>query len=411
MALQIVPIVSALKRNRTSAVLVILQVALMLTFITNLASVVLERAGLVSRPTGTAEDELFAIGFRLTGQQQSIPDLQTDLAEVRQTPGVIDAIATNAYPLRGSGWFEGVSLISGPVNIQQQAAQTAVYAMDDHAMGTLGLKLVEGRNFKPDELTPGHYNAGALPGVAIITRSLAQQLFASRSALGQQIYVTADSYRAITVIGVVERLQSPRAATNIVSGDAENSLILPIVAAGAGGLFIVRTKPNILSEVMIAVHDRMIHTNPERIFGRFRPFTEIRATAYQKDRAVAIAFGVLFLVLLIITGLSIVGLTSFWVLRRTLQVGIRRALGATRASIIRYFLLENALLCSIGAVLGIFASVAMNLYLRTHYATDRISVLALIACAFMVVSLGQVAAMVPVVRASRIDPSRAFRTA
>lgn len=411
MALQLFPIVAALRRNRASAVLVVLQVTLMLTFIANLASVALERAGVASRPTGTAEDELFAIGFRLTGQKQSIPELQADLARVRDTPGVIDAIATNSYPLRGSGWFEGISRVAGPTSIRQQNAQTAVYAMDDHAMGTLGLKLVEGRNFSPDELTEGHYNAGPLPNVAIMTRSLARQVFGVRSALGQHIYVTSDSGRAITIIGVVDRLQSPNAAISIDPSGAENSLLLPIVAAGGGGLFIVRTTPKNLSGVMNAVRDQMMRTNPDRILGRLRPFTEIRSSAYQKDRALAIAFGILFAVLVLITGLSIVGLTSFWVLRRTLQVGIRRALGATRASIIRYFLLENALLCCVGVALGMCASVAMNLYLRTHYATDRVSALALIACAFMVVSIGQVAALVPVVRASRIDPSKAFRAA
>jgi putative ABC transport system permease protein len=128
------------------------------------------------------------------------------------------------------------------------------------------------------------------------------------------------------------------------------------------------------------------------------------------DRAIAIAFSILFIVLCFITALAIVGLTSFWVLRRTGQIGIRRALGATRLSIVRYFLIENALLCVTGAALGIAASLALNLWLRAHYGTDRISALALIACAIMVVSLGQCAVMFPAFRAARISPSSAFRS-
>jgi putative ABC transport system permease protein len=407
--MQIIPVVAALKRNKASAVLVVLQVALMLTFICNLVSIVADRAAVISRPTGTAEHDLFAIGFRFTKDEGSFSMLAADLNNVRALPGVSDAVATNAYPLRGTGWGEGISLAPGPATIQQQNAQTAIYAMDQHGVGTLGLRLIEGRNFRSDEIVAGHFNAGPMPGVAIISQALKQQLFGAQRALGEIIYVTSDSRRPVTVVGVVERLQSPYAAGTIDEHESENSLILPIVAAGAGGLIVVRVKPGAMNSVMHDVQDTLTRANPNRVFGRLRPFDEIRRTAYQKDRAVAIAFSILFIVLAIITALAIVGLTSFWVLRRTLQIGIRRALGATRLSIVRYFLIENALLCSTGACLGIAASVVLNLWLRTHYGSDRISALALIACAFMVVSLGQCAAMLPVLRAARVSPSQAFR--
>jgi putative ABC transport system permease protein len=411
MALQVVPVVSALKRNKTSAVLVVLQVALMLTFISNLVSIVWERAATVLRPTGTAEQSLFAIGFRLTGAPQNIPNLQADLAAVRASPGVEDAIATNAYPLRGTGWGEGISLMPGPTTIQQQQAQTAIYLTDEHGVGTLGLKLVAGRNFRAEEVEAGHLGAGPLPGVAIISRALARQLFGDKGSLGRIIYFTADAKKPVTVVGVVERLQSPYAAGSIDAGVAENSVLLPLLAAGGSGLLVVRARPGALKPAMQAVRNTLLRVNPERILGRLRPFDEIRRTAYQKDRAIAVAFGILFLILSLVTALSIVGITSFWVVRRTVQIGIRRALGATQSSIVRYFLVENVLLCSAGTLLGITLSLVLNVWVRTHYATDRISALALIACAFMVVSLGQCAAIAPVLRASRVPPSQAFRSA
>jgi putative ABC transport system permease protein len=320
-------------------------------------------------------------------------------------------MAVNDYPLRGTGWGEGISLIPGPTTIRQQTAQTAIYTMDQHGIGTMGLRLVQGRNFRSDEVVAWPtIDSGPMPGVAILTQALKQQLFGDGEALGKSIYITASSRTPVTVIGIVERLQSPNAAETIDLHESENSLILPITSAGLGGLLVVRVKANVMDPVMRDVQDILIRANPNRVFGRLRPFDEIRRTAYQKDRAVAIAFGILFAVLAIITSLAIVGLTSFWVLRRTLQIGIRRALGASRLSIVRYFLIENALLCSTGACLGIAASVVLNLWVRTHYGSDRISALALIACAFMVVSLGQCAAMLPVLRAARVSPSQVFRT-
>jgi putative ABC transport system permease protein len=408
--LEVAPILAALKRNKTGAILMVLQVALMVAFISNLVSIVAERASLVARPTGMDERNLFAIGFRLTHGEESLPMLQTDLAGVRATPGVIDVVATNSYPLRGSGWQEGVSHHPGSTSRQEQSAQTGVYAMDEHGISTMGLKLVAGRNFVREDINQGNFGAAPLPGFAIITRSLKSQLFGQGEALGQLIYLTTDSSKPITVIGVVDRLQSAAAAGSIDEHESENTVILPIASVWQGGLFLVRVQPGAIAATMGQVQNTLIKANPDRIFGRLRPFTEVRGAAYEKDRSIAIAFGILLVVVMVITALAIVGLTSFWVVRRKTQIGIRRALGATRVAIVRYFLVENALLCLAGVMLGVIASESLNVWLWTYFGIDRMHASALLICAVAVVSLGQFAAMFPALRASRTSPTEALRS-
>jgi putative ABC transport system permease protein len=410
MNLEVVPILVALKRNKTGAILMVLQIALMVAFISNLVSIVAERAALTVRPTGMDERDLFAIGFRLTNGHESIPMLQTDLAKVRATPGVVDAFATNSYPLRGAGWQDGVSHNPGPTSKQDQSAQTGVYGMDQHGIGTLGLKLIAGRNFAPEDVVQGHYSAAPLPSFGIVSRSLERQLFGQGGALGQSIYLTTDSKQAITVIGVVERLQSAAAAGTVDEHESENTLILPMATDGDGGLFVVRAQPGSIGTTMREVQNALVQANPNRIFGRLRPFSEVRSAAYEKDRAIAIAFSILLLVVIAITALAIVGLTSFWVVRRRTQIGIRRALGATRMAITRYFLIENALLCGAGVLLGVIASVGLNLWLWAHFGINRIEAAELLICALVVVSLGQFAAMFPALQAARISPSEALRS-
>jgi putative ABC transport system permease protein len=410
MNLEVVPILVALKRNKTGAILMVLQIALMVAFISNLVSIVAERAALTVRPTGMDERDLFAIGFRLTNGQESIPMLQTDLAKVRATPGVVDAFATNSYPLRGAGWQDGVSHNPGPTRKQDQSAQTGVYGMDQHGIETLGLKLIAGRNFAPENVVQGQYGAAPLPSFAIISRSLEKQLFGHGGALGQSIYLTTDSKKQITVIGVVDKLQSAAAAGTIDEHESENTMILPIAAPSDGGLFIVRAQSGSISTTMREVQNALVQANPNRIFGRLRPFSEVRSAAYEKDRAIAIAFSILLLVVIAITALAIVGLTSFWVVRRRTQIGIRRALGATRMAITRYFLIENALLCGGGVLLGAIASVGLNLWLWTHFGINRIEAAELLICALVVVSLGQFAAMLPALQAGRISPTEALRS-
>jgi putative ABC transport system permease protein len=410
MNLEVAPILTALGRNKTGAILMVLQIALMVAFISNLVSIVAERVALTVRPTGMDERDLFAIGFRLTNGQESIPMLQTDLAKVRATPGVVDAFATNSYPLRGAGWQDGVSHNPGPTSKQDQSAQTGVYGMDQHGIGTLGLKLIAGRNFAPEDVAQGQYGAAPLPSFAIISRSLEKQLFGDGRALGQSIYLMTDSKKQITVIGVVDKLQSAAAAGTIDEHESENTMILPIAAPGDGGLLIVRAQSGSISTTMREVQNALIQANPNRIFGRLRPFSEVRSAAYEKDRAIAIAFSILLLVVIAITALAIVGLTSYWVVRRRTQIGIRRALGATRMAITRYFLIENALLCGAGVLLGVIASVGLNLWLWAHFGINRIEAAELLICALVVVSLGQFAAMFPALQAARISPTEALRS-
>jgi putative ABC transport system permease protein len=408
--IELMPIVSALKRNKAGAILMVLQIALMVTFINNLVAIIGDRISLISRPTGIDEENIFAIGFRLTSGEESVSVLQAELAKLRALPGVVEAVATNSYPLRGSGWQEGVSHSAGPTSRQDQSAQTAVYAMDQHAIGAFGLRLVEGRNFSSEEIIEGHFDAAPIPSFAIITRSLQNQLFPTGDALGKVIYLTTEPRKPVSIIGVVDRLQSPVAAETIDSVDSDNSIILPIHAARPGGLLVIRAKPGSIKTTLHEVQSALVRANPSRIFGRFRPFTEVRRTAYEKDRSIAIAFGILLAVLVVITALAIVGLTSFWVVRRRTQIGIRRALGATRVAIIRYFLIENAVLCISGVLVGIIASVSLNVWLWVHFGIDRIESSELLVCAIVVVAVGQLASMVPAMRAARTSPAEALRS-
>ncbi|HEY6454366.1 MAG TPA: ABC transporter permease [Steroidobacteraceae bacterium] len=408
--MEVVPILSALRRNKTGPFLVIVQIALTLAIVSNVVSVIADRTTLISRPTGIAEHEVFAIGFIFKKGAQSIPMQEADLAKVRATANVVDAVAANGYPLRGGGWEDGVSTKPGITNYGEQGAQAEVYAMDQHGLGTLGLKLVEGRNFTPGDVIPGRFNSPPIPDFAILSRSLKQQLFPDGHALGKVIYVASDPRKPVTVIGVVDRLQSTRAAGTIDEHVSDNSIILPIAMAAARELFIVRVKPGTIDATMHNVLNTLIRANPDRTFGRLRPFTEIRSTAYEKDRSIVIALGILCVILVVITALGIVGLTSLWVVRRRTQIGIRRALGATRPAVVGYFLTENAMLCLCGVALGAVASAGLNLLLRSRYGIAPIPVSDRVVCAFAVILLGQIAAMRPAFQAAQVSPSDALRS-
>jgi putative ABC transport system permease protein len=115
--------------------------------------------------------------------------------------------------------------------------------------------------------------------------------------------------------------------------------------------------------------------------------------------------------LIAITSLGIVGLASFSVARRTRQIGTRRALGATRPAILRYFMLENFLISSVGVVAGAVIAVALNMWMVQAFDLTPISWYIIPGAMLALWIVGQFAVYGPARRASLVSPAIATRTA
>lgn len=403
------PILAALKRSRLGAGLLILQIALTLAVVGNILFIIGVRTAHLSQSTGVDERDMFAIGYRLDDPEGARGQRETDLAALRASPAIADAVATNSYPLRGSAWTEGVSLRAGAKDIQSQNGNVDVYAFDERGVSGLGLRLVEGRDFQRDDVTDGSFNRAPLPPVVLVTRSLAERLFPGHSALGQTVYLTPEPNHPLRIVGVIERLQTGNAAGTTDLSAAEDSVVVPMVDHGPHGLYLVRARPGQIGAAMAAASEVLRKANGQRMFGKLRPLSEVRSAAYERDRAMAISLSVICTILVFVTALGIVGLTGFWVERRKRQIGIRRALGATRVAVVRYFLVENAMLCGVGVVIGAIAAWGLNAWFGDHYGVPPIPAWMLAASAVGILALGQLSASFPSARAARVDPAKAIR--
>lgn len=285
---------------------------------------------------------------------------------------------------------------------------TAVYQTDQNGLPTLGLKLVAGRNFRADEI--GHQLiADMYEPTVILTRALARDLFPHGGAVGESIYLAGQD-KPMRVIGIVARMQAPFVDFN--NAMQWNAAIFPQRDDGAETLYAVRTQPGEMAAVMKAIKPALFKADPMRTMDddSVQSFAAIRARAYQGDVGMAIMMGVISLVLIAITGAGITGLSSFWVGQRTKQIGILRALGATRANILRYFQVENLIIAGLGAALGIVLAVGLNLLLMRHMAMSHLPIWVVAAGVVFVLILGQVAVFAPALRASRVSPIEATRS-
>jgi putative ABC transport system permease protein len=111
-----------------------------------------------------------------------------------------------------------------------------------------------------------------------------------------------------------------------------------------------------------------------------------------------------------VTALGIIGLATFQVNARRKQIGTRRALGARRADIVRYFLLENGLLGAGGALVGVLLAYAASGWLTKVFQMAPLPPLYVAASALALLGLGQLAVLWPARRAGAIDPAVATRT-
>jgi putative ABC transport system permease protein len=141
-----------------------------------------------------------------------------------------------------------------------------------------------------------------------------------------------------------------------------------------------------------------------------QPFSAARAAVYHDDRGLALILAIVCTVLLIVMGCGIVGLTSYWVSQRRRQIGIRRALGATRPGIVRYFQAENLLIVAAGSIVGIAMGFAANLWMMSSSALARLPVVYPVVGVIALFILGQLAVLWPALRAASVPPAEATRT-
>ena len=407
--MEIRPILSTLSRHKAAAALIVLEVALSCAIICNAVFLISTRVDRMQRPTGMADSEIVRINVAGIGDDENADALvKQDVASLRAIPGVLSASSLNHVPFDNSSWNSSISL---KPEQEMPNMNTGVY-LGANLIDTLGLKLVEGRDFTADE----YVNWGELsetngklsiPAV-ILTRTVAEKLFPGESAVGKNVYAWNSDNIPHRVVGVVDLLIRPN--DNGGPAEAQYSMILPIKDLSMGR-FALRTTPERRDEVLKAAVATLEKNSARRIILRQDSFADVIAKYYQQDRAMAWLLVSVIVALLVVTALGIVGLASFWVQQRTKQIGVRRALGATRGQILRYFQTENFLLATIGIVLGMLLAYAINQLLMGKYELPRLPLIYLPVGAVLLWLLGQIAVYGPARKAASVPPAVATRSA
>ena len=406
--MDIVPILSTLRRHKLTAWLVVLEIALTCAIVSNAVFLITQRLDRIDMPSGIAEHELVQVqlaNIQISSDHKA--RTAADVAVLRQIPGVLAVASVNQVPFGRSSSNSGIKLDPN----QREATLSATSYFGENAGQTLGVQLVAGRQLRADEYLDLNdvvqaVSAGQTKGVphtVVITQDMAARLWPQQSPLGKQFYLGGKV--PLTVVGVVKHLVRPEIWDDAA---AQYSMLVPIRADG--GNYLLRSAPQDRERVLAAALVKLKQAYPNRVVLKKQTWNHIRSRFFQNDRAMAGLLAGVCIALLLVTGLGIVGLASFWVSQRRRTIGVRRALGATRRNILNYFQLENFLLASIGIALGMVLAYGINLFLMLHYELPRLPAVYFPVGAIALWVIGQLAVLAPALRAAAVPPVVATRS-
>jgi putative ABC transport system permease protein len=420
--MEIGPIFRALTHHKSRFWLIALEIALTLAVVANCLNMIAHERAKTLRPTGVdeehllvAESEAFAPEFEDEDYVQA--SYEEDLRLLRALPGVRAATGIHQIPLSGSGSNTGVR----PTGTEVETIGAPYFRVGTDALETLGVELIAGRDFvasdypawepgaagKEDEQgTAGEASEAPAPRRnVILTKEMADLLFPDGDAVGKTIG-PRDETRVDTIVGVMARMHCSWPNSPWV----ERVTLIPARPANDRVVrYMVRTEPGLADDLYTRVETELLRANPGRIV-TVRTLKEIKAETYLPNTVVTQMLGGLSVLLVLVTSLGIIGLTSFSVTQRTREIGTRRALGATRGAILRYFLVENWLVTSVGLGLGLVVTYGLNVALAHGAEVTRIGWAHVAAGMLLLWLAGLIAALAPAWRGTTVPPVVATRT-
>jgi putative ABC transport system permease protein len=401
------PILRAMTRHRARFLLIALEVALTLAIVANSVSLILDARAEMTRPSGFDEDNLISVqstpfADELQDPQRARQLVDEDLRTLRALPGVRAASHTMLLPWGFNTMFMPVR----QVGTDGDGRGTQVVYADPGFVETLGVGIAQGRDLTVDDYETGRQQTGGMQefrGNILVTQALAEALFPQGGAVGKLIEMP-DAPGRSTIVGIVDKFYKP------AGGEVdERAVILPLPAGSPAGVsYLVRIDPGQRDAVAADVEKVLLGVNDGRNL-RVRTIEEVRKRFHTEDRLLVASLDAVMFLLLLVTALGIIGLTSFSVTERRRQIGTRRALGATRGAIVRHFLLENWLIVTSGAILGLGLAYALNYGLVTWIQGTRLDLGMLAAGVVALWVLGFLSALGPALRAAAVPPAIATR--
>jgi putative ABC transport system permease protein len=390
--------------RRTHTVLVISEVALSIVLLAGALLMVQSFMRVQKLQFGFESDQVMTARVILPDYRYSTPAKMAAftrdlLPRLQSIPGVDSAAIVNYLPLSGwSGWqdftIEGRPPVTGAA-----APSSSFQAASEDYFRTMGIQVKAGRTFTPRD------NDGA-PRVAVVNQSLAQRYWPGQNPIGQRILVPTDSRPlTIEIVGVVADIRA-----NGLEEPAEAELYVPLAqnpAAILGMVLKSKVDPASLTGQLRAA---VWSVDPEQPVTFEMPMRELTSESLAFRRAGMILAGAFGALALVLAAIGIFGVLSYSVSRRTREIGIRMALGASRAEVATRIMREGLVMTAAGIAIGLAAALALSRFMSSVlFEVKPGDPLTYIAVAVILLTVAALATLIPARRATGVDPLVALR--
>ena len=347
-------------------------------------------------------------------ERSTFAQLETALDEVRArltaVPGIDEVAFGNALPFVASGGFRGLTIPSPLDTSRTIDVQTAMRTVTPAYFGALRLRVVFGRALADTD-------AAQAPPVVVVNRTFAAQ-YLGGDAIGRRLALGLDERTDWEVVGVVEDMRQGgmNNAATALGGVTDPALPEIFFAAAqwqepvAEFVVVVRTEGDPVVHVPL-LRAAFRDVAPPLSLDAVSTMEEHVATSLSLPRlyfGVLSALGVLSLG---VAGVGVFGVLATATAQRTREIGVRTALGATAADILRLVAARAATSVAVGVVLGLGIAVVVSKTTASQiYGVSAIDLWSFLAAALVLLAVGALACAVPLARALRVGPLAALKS-
>ena len=387
--------------------LVVAQVALSLALVVAAGLFVHTFASLATRNPGFDPEPLMVVRANVA-RSQVAPGGRLELFErLRQsaatTPGVASATASVVTPVGNVRWN---TLIEPPdgLTLPRDKRMSWLNAVTPGWFATYGVRLKGGRDLNE------HDRSGGSP-VAVVDETFAHRFFPGvADPVGRHVVrdVPPTGKESIEIVGLVEDT-----VYSSLRAQPAPTMYLPLAQSeekGAEIALTVRAQGGSQAQLSRALATALLDVDGS-VALTFRPLSDQLGASLRQERLVAMLAGFFGVLALVLSGLGLYGVTAYAVGRRRAEIGIRLALGSTRAAIVWLVLQRVGWLVGVGVAAGAGLSLWLVKYVASLlYGVESRDPWTLIGAAASLAMVGVLAGWLPARRASRVDPTVALRT-
>lgn len=389
---------------RMRNIFVVAQVALALVLLVGAGLLIRSLNRLQSVEPGFDPNNLLTMRVSLPmrkydADQKLINFFKQAVDQIRNTPGVESAGAINTLPFDGPYSGTNLDIEGQPKRPAGQHLTTGVCVTDANYFQTMRIPLKRGRLYTPQEVTEMRH-------VVVVNEAFARDIFPGQDAIGQRVTINMkDDNQPSEIIGIVgdNKAKGLDSEVDPMAFWPHAELVYPAMTIA------IRTRGE-STDIAAAARNVIHQLDPDQPIGQVARMNELMAKSVARARFNSTLLGIFSIVALIMAAVGIYGVMSYSVSQRTHEIGVRMALGAQRADVLRLMLKQGLLLAIVGVVVGLAASFGLTRVISTLLfevaATDKVTFAAVSAGLFVVTLF---ASYIPAWRATRVNPLVALR--